>query len=113
MGDQTAFSSCYGNRDVRSAYHPDAANLGGSLSALFAMTDENGYEGGGLVIPRFGVCFNLQPGDLLLFHGDDIHGVLSFKGHRYSGVLFSAARWEDFWEEVQLPTPDPNDKPDL
>jgi hypothetical protein len=94
MGDQTAFSSCYGNNMVRSAYHPDAANLSGSLSALFTMGD---YEGGGLVLPRFGVCFNLQPGDLLLFHGDDIHGVLPFKGERLSGVFFSAASHMDFW----------------
>jgi hypothetical protein len=108
-GDQTAFSSCYGNNMVRSAYHPDASNLGGSLSALFTMGD---YEGGGLVIPRYGVCFNLQPGDLLLFHGDDIHGVLPFKRERHSGVFFSAARWTDFWEEVALPKPDPQDDAD-
>jgi hypothetical protein len=110
MDDQTAFSSYYANVNVRSAYHPDASNLGGSLSALFTMGE---YEGGGLVIPRFGVCFNLQPGDLLLFHGDDIHGVLPFKGERHSGVFFSAASWCDFWEEVELPTPDPKDKVDL
>lgn len=109
MGDQTAFSSAYGNNMVRSGYHQDAANLGGSLSALFTVGD---YEGGGLVIPRFGVCFNLQPGDLLLFHGDDIHGVLPFKGERHSGVFFSAAAWGDFWEEVQLPKPDSDDEAD-
>lgn len=102
LGDETAFSSCYANVRVRSAYHPDAANLGGSLSALFTMGE---YEGGGLVIPRYGVCFRLQPGDLLFFRGDDIHGVLPFKGERLSGVFFSAAQWTDFWEEVELPKP--------
>jgi len=110
LDDETAFSSCYANVDVRSGYHIDGNNLGGSMSALFTMGD---YEGGGLVLPQFGVCFNLQPGDLLLFYGDDIHGVLPFKGHRCSGVFFSAAQYEDFWEGVNLPTPDPNDKSDL
>jgi hypothetical protein len=99
VGDQTGFSSCYGNVNVRSAYHRDAHNLGGSLSALFTMGN---YEGGGLVIPRFGVCFELQPADLLLFHGDDIHGVLPFKGNRCSGVFFSAAKYDDLWQEVEL-----------
>ena len=110
MDDETAFSSCYANVNVRSAYHRDGSNLNGSLSAVYTMGD---YEGGGLVLPQFGVCFNLQPGDLLLFYGDDVHGVLPFKGHRCSGVFFSAAQYEDFWEGVELPTPDPNDKPDL
>jgi hypothetical protein len=100
FGHDTAFGSCYGNNEVRSAYHRDAANLGGSLSALFTMGD---YEGGGLVLPRFRVAFDVYPGDLLLFHGDDIHGVLPYKGHRCSGVFFSAAHWGDFWEDVELP----------
>ncbi len=110
MDNETAFSSCYGNSGVRSAYHRDGHNLNESLSAVFTMGE---YEGGGLVLPQYGVCFNLQPGDLLLFYGDDVHGVTPFTGHRCSGVFFSAAQYQDFWQEVDLPTPDPSDPPDL
>jgi len=110
MDDETAFSSCYGNANVRSAYHRDGHNLNGSLSAVFTMGE---YEGGGLVLPQYGVSFNLQPCDLLLFYGDDVHGVTPFTGQRYSGVFFSAAQYQDFWQEVGLPTPDPNDPVDL
>ena len=60
-----------------------------------------------------GSLFNLQPGDVLLFPGDDIHGVLPFQSHRCSGVFFSAAQWDDYLDELEVPEPDPNDTPDL
>lgn len=111
LSDESAFSSCYGNVDVRSAYHRDGSNTSGSLSALFTMGK---YEGGGLVLPQFRVCFNLQPGDLLLFRGDDVHGVLPFKGTRLSGVFFSATHYSEMlWDETLLPDADPNEKPDV
>jgi hypothetical protein len=111
VGDESAFSSCYGNNMVRSAYHRDPNNLSGGLSALFTTGD---YTGGGLVLPQYGVCINLQPGDLLLFHPEVIHGVLPFTGERNSGVFFSASRWPTFAEQVGLdePATEDEDRPD-
>jgi hypothetical protein len=83
----SAFSSCYGNHEVTSAYHHDGRNA--DLSALFTT---GSYEGGGLVLPEFRVCFHLQPRDLLLFNGNIMHGVLPYKGNRNSAVFFAPAR---------------------
>ena len=106
----TAFSSLNVNVDVRSGYHPDANNQPGSWSALFTDGD---YEGGGLVLPGRGICFDIRPGDLLFFKGgEEIHGVLPFKGSRLSGVFF-AAGWDDFWAQGALPAPNPQEKSDL
>ncbi len=106
----TAFSSLNVNVDLRSGYHLDESNQPGSWSALFTDGD---YEGGGLVLPGRGICFDIRPGDLLLFKGgEEIHGVLPFKGNQLSGVFF-AAGWDEFWTEVALPAPDPKEKTDL
>jgi len=89
-GDTTAFTACYLNNEVRSAYHTDGRNA--EFSALFPMGK---YEGGGLVLPQFGVCFNIQPGGLLLFNGSDVHGVLPYTGTRCSGVFFAPDSEDD------------------
>jgi hypothetical protein len=108
MSDETAFAACYVNNEVRSAYHRDGRNA--DFSALFTMGK---YEGGGIVLPQFGLRFNLQPGGLLLLNGNDVHGVLPYTGTRCSAVFFipcvdpftGLMENEDGEVDVDLPEP--------
>jgi hypothetical protein len=43
-------------------------------------------------LPRWRIAFALQPGDLLLFDPQQLHGNLPFKGRRLSAAFFCARR---------------------
>jgi len=80
----TAFSSAYIIRNVRSCYHRDG-NLQNVMSALLPFGNFTGAE---LVLPRWRVAFALQPGDVLFFDAEELHGNLSFDGERASLVCY-------------------------
>lgn len=83
----TVFSSVYLARNFRTAYHRDANNLRGVFTAL---TPTGQYTGGELVLPRWRVGFALQPGDLLLFDPQQVHGNLPIHGERISAAAYCA-----------------------
>jgi len=82
----TAFSSAYIVRNLRSCYHRDG-NLPGVMSALLPFGRFTGAE---LVLPRWRIAFALQPGDVLFFDAEELHGNLPFDGERASLVCYCA-----------------------
>ena len=83
-----AFTSAYIHKNLRSGYHLDSSNLPGSMSALIPLGK---FTGGELVLPRWGIGFALEPGDLLLFDSArHRHGNLPFHGERACVVLYLA-----------------------
>jgi hypothetical protein len=89
---KTAFTTVYINKQLRTAYHADGGNLIGVMSALMAMGK---FTGGELVLPRWRIAFALQPGDLLLFDPQQLHGNLPIKGKRVSAAFYCARRIGD------------------
>jgi len=84
---QTAFSSLYIPKNFRTGYHHDSANLRGALSVLFPLGYFTGAE---LVLPRWRIAFALEPGDLLIFDPQELHGNLPIEGERVSVVCYCA-----------------------
>jgi hypothetical protein len=85
----TAFSTIYLARNFRTAYHRDSGNLKGAMTALMPMGE---FTGGELVLPRWRIAFALQPGDLLLFDPQQLHGNLPFEGERLSAAFYCERR---------------------
>ena len=85
----TVFSTIYLAKNFRTAYHTDHGNLRGVKTALLAMGH---FTGGELVLPRWGIAFALQPGGLLFFDPQELHGNLPIEGERLSAAFFCAGR---------------------
>jgi hypothetical protein len=86
---QTPFSTIYLAKNFRTAYHRDAGNLAGAMTAL---TPTGKFVGAELVLPRWGIAFRLRPGDLLFFDPQQLHGNLPIRGERISAALYCAQR---------------------
>jgi hypothetical protein len=85
----TAFSTIYLAKNLRTAYHRDTGNLLGVFSALMPM---GRFTGGELVLPRWRVAIAFKPGDLLLFDPQQLHGNLPFEGERLSAAFYCERR---------------------
>jgi hypothetical protein len=83
----TAFSSVYIPKNLRSGYHQDSWNLLGAMSALLPLGI---FKGGELVLPRWRIAIAFEPGDLLFFNPQELHGNLVFEGERASMVCYCA-----------------------
>lgn len=80
----TAFSSIYLAKNWQTNFHRDG-NLRGARTVIMAM---GRFTGGALVIARWRIGFALQPGDLLIFDAEELHGNLPFEGERLSAAFF-------------------------
>lgn len=85
----TAFTTVYIIKKLRSAYHPDRGNLRGVMSAIMPM---GRFTGGELVLPRWRIGIGYVPGDLLLFAPQQLHGNLPFEGERLSAIFYCERR---------------------
>jgi hypothetical protein len=85
---RTALSSLYIPKNLRCAYHRDSWNLLGTMTALLALGK---FTGGQLVFPRWRRAIALEPGDLLFFNPQELHGNLVIDGDRAS-IAFYCAR---------------------
>jgi hypothetical protein len=81
---QTAFSTIYVVKNWQTAYHADG-NLPGGMTAIMCM---GAFTGGALVLPRWRIAFAYEPGDLLLFDAEELHGNLPFAGERMSAAFY-------------------------
>lgn len=70
--ENTAFTTLTVNYNWRTACHLDKGDFKNGYSILTVSEDGN-YEGGFLGLPRFGVCFDVRDGDLLLFDPHQYH----------------------------------------
>ena len=84
----TAFVNAYVARSFRTAYHRDG-NLSGAKTAI---TPLGNFSGGALVLLRWRVAIPYQPGDIVIFNAEDLHGNLPFEGKRISLALY-VPRW--------------------
>jgi hypothetical protein len=85
----TAFTTIYIVKMLRSAYHPDRGNLRGVMSAIMPMGN---FTGGELIIARWRISIAYTPGDLLLFDPQQLHGNLPFEGERLSAIFYCERR---------------------
>lgn len=85
----TAFSTIYLAKNLRTAYHADRGNLRGVVTAIMPMGK---YTGGELVLPRWRIAIAFKPGDLLLFDPQQLHGNLPFRGERLSAAFYCERR---------------------
>ncbi len=88
----TAFSTVYIVKRLRSAYHADRGNLRGVMSAIMPMGK---FTGGELVLARWRIAIAYKPGDLLLFDPQELHGNLPFEGERLSAIFYCERRIAD------------------
>lgn len=83
----TAFSTVTCNRNVPTRVHRDSGNAQAGLTCLTTLGD---FVGGDLCFPRFGISFQIAPGDLLIadthteYHGN----VSSIFGTRLSCIFY-------------------------
>lgn len=85
MIGNSGWSQGVGNLSFPMTAHRDRGNVRGSISAMIVVGD---FENGPLIFPAYSVGVFVQPGDLLLFDGRELHGVGPFTGVRLSGVLY-------------------------
>jgi hypothetical protein len=81
----TAFTTITVNKNFRTAYHTDRGDLKAGFSTL---TTLGKFSGGLLVIPRYRVAFNIQPGSVLMMDAHEFHGNTQITGERISCVLY-------------------------
>jgi hypothetical protein len=85
----TAFTTITVNRNFRTAYHTDRGDLKAGFSCL---TTLGKFEGGLLVIPRYRVAFNIEPGSVLMMDAHEFLGNTQIKGDRIACVLYCRER---------------------
>jgi hypothetical protein len=85
----TAFTTVYIVKMLRSAYHADRGNLRGVMSAIMPMGN---FTGGELILARWRLGIAYKPGDLLLFDPQQLHGNLPFEGERLSAIFYCERR---------------------
>jgi hypothetical protein len=88
----SVFSTITVNRNYRTAIHKDAGDFAAGLSCL-SVFRHGVFTGGWLVMPQFGLGFDLQTGDVLLMDAHQWHGNTAMNGEpafeRVSFVLYS------------------------
>ena len=87
----TAFTTVYITKDWQTSYHRDG-NLKGVMTAITSLGE---FTGGALVVVRWGVAIPYQPGDVLFFDAEQLHGTLPFEGKRLSAIFYCARRIAD------------------
>ncbi len=85
----TAFSNIYVLNQWAIPYHKDKNNLHGVLTALICCGEFTGAE---LMLPRWRLKIPYQPGDLVLFDPQQLHGVLPFTGARLSAAFYCSGK---------------------
>jgi hypothetical protein len=85
---RTPFTHCYLAKQFPTAYHYDSGNLPGVYSV---MTPLGNFQGGALVLPRWGIRIPYVPGDVILFDANQLHGNLFFEGERLAVVCYCRA----------------------
>jgi hypothetical protein len=53
------------------------------------LTTHGRFSGGYFIMPRFGIAFDIQPGDLLLANVHELHGNGAMAGQRVSVVYYA------------------------
>jgi hypothetical protein len=81
----TAFTTITVNKSFRTAYHTDKGDLKAGFSTLTALGK---FSGGLLVMPRYRVAFDIQPGSLLMMDAHEFHGNTQIFGERIACVLY-------------------------
>lgn len=76
---RTAFTTVTVNVNYSIGYHRDANDLKEGLGVMSHLCLGE-YQGGELVIPRFGVALNLKHRDVVLFDVSQVHGVVPLSG---------------------------------
>jgi hypothetical protein len=85
------FSSLYVTKNWQTSCHCDG-NLKGTMTAITTLGE---FTDGALVLVRWGIAIPYQPGDVLFFDAEQLHGNLSFKGKRLSVTLYCARKITD------------------
>jgi hypothetical protein len=89
------FTSGIANDKNPLAYHTDAGNFLGTMSTMLTVTRDMGNVSGMLVLPEYGVGFEFNGFELLMFNGAEIvHGVTPMRtftagSMRYSVVYYA------------------------
>jgi hypothetical protein len=77
IGD-TCLSTVAVNVNYESCFHYDRGDLEEGYSTLTVLSTGKGYEGGFLVLPKYRIAIDLEPGDILLNQSHvDLHGNTS------------------------------------
>jgi hypothetical protein len=92
-GGRAPWTSCIVNHSSAMAYHRDASNIKGSMSAMVVLRDTV-VGGGRLHIPALDVILACGHGSLSIFDGcKTLHGVTPMtgleRGHRFSIVFYA------------------------
>jgi Oxygenase domain of the 2OGFeDO superfamily len=87
----TAFTTVTVNKNNRTAAHTDKGDVRDGLGCL---TTHGKFCGSYFVMPKFGIAFDVQPGDLLLANVHELHGnsAMAEGGERYSCVFYARER---------------------
>lgn len=89
----TVFTQGIINKDNQLKYHFDSGNFRDVFSAMVVF--KHNVEGGHLVMPEYDIAFELKPGSVIIFDGQEIlHGVSPIRhvaqpSFRYSVVFYS------------------------
>jgi hypothetical protein len=81
----TAFSTVYLAKNLRTGYHRDSGNVRGVMTAIMPTGK---FRGGELVFPRWRISVAFKPGDLLFFNPQEVHGNLPIDGERISAAFY-------------------------
>jgi hypothetical protein len=84
----TAFTTLYVTKNWQTSCHRDG-NLKGTMTAITTLGE---FTGGALVLVRWSVAIPYQPGDVLFFDAEQLHGNLPFEGQRVSVTLYCARK---------------------
>lgn len=84
IGD-AAWSSLTVNIDSRGAVHIDKGDLPSGTAAL---TADGEFRGAELILPRYGLAFDVRPGDVLFFNPHTPHANAPLEGNRLSVVYY-------------------------
>lgn len=78
--DNTIFTTLTINYNFRTAAHTDKGNLAGGLSIL---TTHGHWNGCYLGYPQYGICINVEEGDLLIMNPHEYHCNTEFLNDNY------------------------------
>ena len=84
----TVFPTLYVSKNWQTCYHRDG-NLKGAMTAI---TPLGKFVGGALVLLRWAIAIPYQPGDILFFDAQQLHGNLPFSGRRISVAFYCPRR---------------------
>lgn len=83
----TAFTNIYVLKQWATAYHRDTNNLHGVPTAIICCGK---FSAGEFQMPRWQLRIPYQPGDLIFFEPQQLHGVLPFTGERVSAAFYAS-----------------------